>query len=289
MNRATSSAPETARLLVVATRPQNVVFSGLLTIAVATVNGSLAAGLRVYALLLCLYAIAAIYNNLSDIAVDKANKRRDNPFATGQLTRRAGYGWIAGNMLVATVLQAFCPQPVTLLLTLAYLALLYAYSQPQLNLQARGFVAPVVLSLCYASLPYLFGVAQTRPLQTQDYLVAGLTVLLCTPLLLAKDYKDVAGDKAHGKRTPLVRYGARTVKTVSLVLAFCGCLATLVYCSASTSREHAALFLLSSMCLTVYLYSVWYVHEKQVQRSRYFLRLPQAALVILAGCLAAIS
>ncbi len=288
MNRATSSAPKTARLLVVATRPQNVVFSGLLAIGVATVSGSLAGGLRVYALLLCLYAIAAIYNNLSDIAVDKANKRRDNPFATGQLSQRTGYSWIAGNMLVAMVLQAFCPQPVTLLLTLAYLALLYAYSQPQLNLQARGFVAPVVLSLCYASLPYLFGVAQTRPLQAQDYLVAGLTVLLCTPLLLAKDYKDLAGDKAHGKRTPLVRYGARTVKIVSLMLAFCGCLATIAYSTAATSHEHAVLALLSGLCLAVYLYSVWYVHEKQIQRPRYFLRLPQAALVVLAGCLTAI-
>ena len=276
---APNNALTVGHLLVVASQPQNAVFSGLLATGVATLGGSVGAGVRIYGVLLCLYAIAATYNNLADIAIDSANKRTDNPFASNQLGQRAGQVWIGCNLLAVVLLQLWSVQPVTVVCVLTLTALIYAYSQSRLNLQSRGLVAPIVLSICYASLPYLLGASQVRTLTHYDYTLAGLNILLCMPLLLAKDYKDLAGDKAHGKLTPLVRYGARTVGRSALLLCLIAS-AGVVVLAASTSPGFVP-FCLMLLYLVVYVASVIHLHQEQHKRPTHFLRVPQLTLIIL--------
>ena len=278
----TANSPATfGRLLAVTSRPQNVVFSGVLALVVTTLQGNFRAGLWAYLLLFVLYTAAATYNNLHDVAADQLNHRTDNPFSDQRLTARSGYVWLGVQVAVTAVLQVALVQPVGIVVTVAYFCLLAAYSHRTVRLQARGLVAPFVLACCYGGLPVLLASGQVGRV---DWWLAGIVTLLCVPLLLAKDYKDLAGDRATGKRTALVRYGAKKVWRISLVLACCGCTATIGYLYLQGPLS-ISILALSAVCLALYLYSVWYVHQRQIRRPAYFLRLPQAALIVLAGCL----
>lgn len=210
----------TGQLLARLARPQNVVYSGLLTVIIVRFNeGTWLTAIACYILIVALYAIAAAYNNLNDIAVDQANHRADNPLSTGALAPYQVRWFIGVQVVVLVALQFWLTQPGTIVLCMIYGLLLLLYSHKQLNVQARGLIAHILLAVCYGSLPVLIAATQ-QGLNTSTLWLAGFQITLLLPSLLAKDYKDLKGDRHYGKQTPLVRYGAKAVFKIagSLVL-----------------------------------------------------------------------
>ncbi len=207
-----------ARHLSRLSRPQNVVYSGLLAaVAALLVGAGFPKSLACYGFFLCVYALAAGYNNVKDYRADVINKRADNPLTTEQIAPFILKAFFLANLVLLGLLQFVLTQPASILLTVAYLVLTVAYSHKKPRLQARGFWATLTLGVCYGSLPVLMGLAQgTDVLAVKPLAFGAFQIPLLFPLLLAKDYKDLRGDRAVGKRTPLVRHGPAVVLRVAL-------------------------------------------------------------------------
>jgi 4-hydroxybenzoate polyprenyltransferase len=274
MTQIANNAPKIAQQLARLSRPQNVVYSGLLALEIAWLKGSILYGVLCYLLLLCLYAIAVTYNNIRDVQVDRRNNRYDNPLVRAKLSIKTGYAWIGLNTVAVATIQPLLHQPTTILLSSTYVVLSFCYSNRRINLQSRGFTGMILLAVCYGCIPVLLaGSAATL------WWVALLQIPLLLPLLLAKDYKDVIGDRAEHKRTPLVRYGVRPVQLTAYVLSS---LAASV-CLAIVFRGHSlviGIFILPLLC--VYVFCTCWLHYRQGKVSKYFLRLPQLCLLAMS-------
>ncbi|MGH9130198.1 MAG: UbiA family prenyltransferase [Acidimicrobiales bacterium] len=169
-------------------------------------------------LIVAAYGVAVILNDLSDQAVDRANANL-TPLVSGTVT--PGQAWAMLGCCAAAVgaSQAWLRQPVGVEFSVTYLALAVGYSLPGLAIEDRGLLATALLATCYCVLPLWFaaGLAPADP----DHFEALLAVagLLGAGGLLYKDFRDRTGDALHGKRTPLVRYGATAVVVASFVLS----------------------------------------------------------------------
>jgi 4-hydroxybenzoate polyprenyltransferase len=250
----------TGRLLSKNSRSQNVVFSGLLAAFAAYLQtGAVWNAVQCYGMVVLLYAVAMSLNNLADVRTDTLNKRHDNPLVGRTLSHRKLYTFTVACMVGIGLLQLGLRQPWTLLLTTVYLALSYVYSSRYFNVQSRGYWATTLLAICYGSLPLLLGVLQGD--RVGIWFAIGLSVvpaLLIWPLLLAKDYKDLVGDRVTGKRTPLVRYGEAKIRQVA---GF----AVLVALSVFVTFAHAANLSVLGIVLCSLLYAVGIL---QIHRSK---------------------
>lgn len=241
-------------------RPQNVAYSSLLACGGAALHqGTLKANIACLCIFYPLYALAAAYNNWHDIQTDKFNHRKDNPLTTNHLPKPVVWGFVACNTLLVIGALLFMAQPGSFVLISMYLLLSYAYSAPTPRLQARGFVAPLVLAACYGVIPMLLGATQGTPLSFGALAVLTLfQILVLVPSLLAKDYKDLRGDKASGKYTPLVRYGPVAVKRAAMIIATLAATAFSVICLAK--KLDPLLIYATSAC---YLLFVYHLHASK--------------------------
>jgi 1,4-dihydroxy-2-naphthoate octaprenyltransferase len=105
------------------------------------------------------------------------------------------------------IARALAPGPLAALILLAALVLAWEYSAPPLRLHSRGLGAPTV-ALVVGGLTPLAGYAIQRGA------VSGSALLAVVPLVLAQlgmilviDFPDAEGDRAAGKRTPVVLFG----------------------------------------------------------------------------------
>jgi 4-hydroxybenzoate polyprenyltransferase len=151
-------------------------------------------------LILAAYGAAAAYNDLHDREIDRANGR-DLPLVTGALAASDVRRACAGCAIAAAVAQGLLVQPAGLVVTLVAAALAGAYSHPLVAVERRGAWATALLALAYVGLP----LALAGPLPSAPRTVAAL--IACAAMLLYKDVRDETGDRALGKRTPLVRWG----------------------------------------------------------------------------------
>ena len=162
-------------------------------------------------LIFCAYGLAAAYNDLHDIEVDRANGRR-RPLATGALTVSDAHRAMVACALGIAAAQLLLTQPLGLSVTIASVVATAAYSHPGIGLERRGVLGTAMLAVTYLVLPTLLAGASV-PLLVLVALVAGGTATL-----LYKDVKDEMGDRLLGKRTPLVRWGRRRMDAVAAAL-----------------------------------------------------------------------
>jgi 4-hydroxybenzoate polyprenyltransferase len=250
-----NSAVARGRLFSKISRPQNIVYSGLLACAAAyTAGAGMIRVVACYVTILLLYAIATGYNNLHDEITDKLNQRHDIAQAEPGLLRR--FLIICGGILA--LLQLVFAQPASIGITVCYFGLVAAYSHPKLRLMARGFWATGLLGLCYGGLPFLLGAAQgTMWSAAQCLSMAILQIFLLFPVIAAKDYKDIVGDTATGKRTPLVRYGHVIVNRVSTITAM---LAASLY--SAFAHDIGLQISVYSGLAVLYVVLVWRLHGR---------------------------
>jgi 4-hydroxybenzoate polyprenyltransferase len=199
-------------------RPQNALYPALLASASAFLTkSSWAVVAACFFLFICLYAVAATYNNIHDVKTDRLNLRKDNPLVFTPVSVKTLQIFMGLNSLIALCIGLTLRSPYSLGIVAVYVVLLAAYSHPKLKLQARGWLSPVVLSICYGGLPLLLGLIQNVPVHNQWlWQLPLLQALLTFPITLVKDYKDIVGDTVTGKRTPVVRHGERVVQTTAI-------------------------------------------------------------------------
>ncbi len=215
-------ALEQGQLLAKLSRPQNIVYSGLLcSLTAFLLKASILKSITSYFTILILYAIAASYNNLSDIKTDKLNSRFDNPLISNKISKNTLKTFFSFCFIALLMTQLLLLQPSSIYICLIYLVLAILYSHPTIKLKSRSWFAIFVLSICYGCLPFLLGLAQTKTLYSFkicEFLI--FQILLLFPVLLAKDYKDIKGDRLTNKLTPLIVYGQNIVIKVARLSLF---------------------------------------------------------------------
>lgn len=162
-------------------------------------------------LVLAAYGLAAALNDVHDLDIDRANGR-DRPLVDGSLTVADARRAMAGCAVAVVVSQLLLRQPLGLLVATLAVVLSVGYSHPGVAVERRGLWATVLLSVSYVGLPLVLA----GPLPGVPPSVAAL--LAATSMLLYKDVKDELGDRAHGKATPLVRWGMHRMDAVATVL-----------------------------------------------------------------------
>lgn len=159
-----------------------------------------------------------VFNGVTDLAADQANGSL-RPVATGELSTRSALAWSAA-LAVAGVGLCGVAGIGELCIAIAMIVLGWAYSAgPSLKSSPTGFALVIGLG---AALTYLAGRVAAGGLTATSLAtygsVAGWVGLCCA----AKDFSDVEGDRAAGRRTWPVLLGARRAALLVAVLAIAG-------------------------------------------------------------------
>lgn len=160
------------------------------------------------------YQVITAVNNIYDKDIDADNKLKINPLAAGSVTKDSVESYIVVSTLVAVSLLFILANQALYLTMLGAAAFGVWYSYPKTGLAYRHYSGTAVLAFWYGALPIVMaGLFYGKV----DYYSSSAFALLFVPLLLAKDYRDITGDKMAGKITPLLRYGKRNIVAVSFV------------------------------------------------------------------------
>ncbi len=167
-------------------------------------------------------SVAMVWNDIEDRKIDAANGRQ--VVAQSDVAVLRGLVWLTVAACLVGLVAAWLIGLWCFLLALLTIGIIWLYNSRPLQASRRPVASILVLSAAGALLPYLFGVSVG--VVTTQVIVAGLFWWLGRlSLSLLKDYKDARGDALHGKRTFLLRYGARRVayfSLASLVLGYGG-------------------------------------------------------------------
>jgi 4-hydroxybenzoate polyprenyltransferase len=188
--------------------------------------GSVAGGgLTPLALLACAafvaaYINAASVNDYADRHIDAINLAgaADRPLISRHISpARLGVLHVISG-LVALGLSAALG-PVALLATAMMLAFGYAYSLRPVRLSDRGAASQLALGVAYVFYPFTLGYLATGHLTGYPWALTAALYLGFVGRLFLKDFRDVTGDRAHGKRTFIVRHGAAATCAVAAILS----------------------------------------------------------------------
>ncbi|HYY07990.1 MAG TPA: UbiA family prenyltransferase, partial [Actinomycetota bacterium] len=103
-----------------------------------------------------------------------------------------------------------------------------AYSLGPIRLSYRTWLAPTVLAVAYAIVPYSLGLlAANGNVDRSDVLLCTSLYALFLARINLKDFRDRAGDAAYGKPTLLLARGKTVTCAVSAIALVVGC-ATLI-------------------------------------------------------------
>jgi 4-hydroxybenzoate polyprenyltransferase len=175
------------------------------------------------------YVVATTVNDLADRDVDRINHPRDpgRPLVTGAASERDLWRTNAIAAPVALATAAIAGGPV-LAVSTASLVIGYAYSLRPIRLSYRTWLAPTVLSVAYAIVPYALGLVSVGGrIDRIDVFLCGALYALFLARINLKDFRDRAGDAAYGKPTLLLAHGKTVTCAVTGVALVAGC-ATLV-------------------------------------------------------------
>lgn len=163
------------------------------------------------------YINGTALNDYADVEIDQINLKgdTDRPIVSGQASRSEVLRAAVLSMLVALVLSAAL-SPLLAAIMIGLLLLNAAYSLRPLQISRRGGLAPLLLPLGYIVLPFSLGYFIHHDAASNTWLRLLLAFYLhFIGRIILKDYRDVKGDKAHGKLTFLLRHGTKVVTAVS--------------------------------------------------------------------------
>lgn len=223
----------------------------------AAAQGSLRASIALLlaaASLSASYVVATTVNDIADRDVDRINHPRDpgRPLVTCSASERDLWRTNAIAAPIALATAALAGGPV-LAVSAASLAIGYAYSLRPIRLSYRTWLAPTVLAVAYAIVPYALGLlAAGGRIDGIDVLLCGALYALFLARINLKDFRDRAGDAAYGKPTLLLAYGKTVTCVVTGVALVAGC-ATLVVALGG----HPGIMAIVSLFAAVILWMLW--------------------------------
>ena len=200
------------------------------------------------------YVVATTVNDIVDRDVDRINHPRDpgRPLVIGTASERDLWrtNVIAAPLALATA--AFAGGPV-FGVSAASLAIGYAYSLRPIRLSYRTWLAPTILSVAYAIVPYALGLlAAGGRIDRVDVLLCGALYALFLARINLKDFRDRAGDAAYGKPTLLLAHGKTVTCAVTAIALLTGC-ATLV----AALGGHPGVVAIVSLFAAAILWMLW--------------------------------
>lgn len=144
---------------------------------------------------------ASALNDRADVETDRVNGRMDRPLVSGDLGERDVVGVVAVSGLTAAIAQVLLPQPLGAQVTLAAVLVGLLSAREPVALQRRGAVGLLALAIGYLVLPVALAAGWSAAARVLPLALVGAGVLA------HKDVRDLAGDRAAGKRTVVVRWG----------------------------------------------------------------------------------
>jgi 4-hydroxybenzoate polyprenyltransferase len=172
------------------------------------------------------YVAATSVNDIADRDVDRLNHPCDagRPLVIGSADERDLWrtSAIAAPLALATAAMAGGP---FVAVSSASLVIGYAYSLGPVRLSYRTWLAPTVLAVAYAIVPYALGLlAANGNVDRRDVLLCVALYALFLARINLKDFRDRAGDAAYGKPTLLLARGKTVTCAVSAIALVVGCL-----------------------------------------------------------------
>lgn len=167
--------------------------------------------------------VLTLQNDVYDIQVDRTNKYRSSLlvglFTEAQLKDIIRYGLLCCVSLPLIVRRFDVAFALSILIALGI-----AYNCPPYQGSRRPIASLAILSLVFSALSYVLGVYVAGGAFNVGVVLMGLAFYFYRwSASIMKDYKDVAGDTKHAKRTFLVAYGPKRTRRVSIVTAVVGC------------------------------------------------------------------
>lgn len=180
-------------------------------------------------LFVSMYGIVALQNDINDTATDRINKRHDIPYSRGHLSEMELLRTMLVLSIVATASGVVLNYQVLAWVGL-YLLLGYFYSGPA-NIKSRGIYAALLLGICYGAMPWLIGASVTGQIGEINLLiVAFISFIFSSGIIVIKDFKDVVGDRITHKNTLLVIRGAQYTRGYYLLMTSLAYVATTIFC-----------------------------------------------------------
>ena len=168
-------------------------------------------------LFITVYGVVALQNDLSDVDTDRLNRRKDIPLSQGMLTEAQ----VVITMLILSIIATLTALTIgyfALVWVGVYIGLGYLYSGPA-NIKSRGISAALLLGFCYGAMPWIIGAIATNQLDNPSIAVfAFISFVYSSGVIVLKDFKDKEGDAATGKRTLLIRRGAKFTRNYYLAM-----------------------------------------------------------------------
>ncbi len=158
----------------------------------------------------CVFLNAAsnIFNQLTDIDVDRVNKPY-RPLPSGKCTPAQAWSlWACLSFLSFTL--GYFVNPSFLLILLAAFILTTAYSAPPLRLHGRGFLGNLTIGAVRGLLLFVAGWISVSPhFDAKPWAAGTVIALFLCGASTTKDFSDIRGDKMYGVITLPVKYGVQ--------------------------------------------------------------------------------
>lgn len=169
-----------------------------------------------------------IVNDLSDRKVDVDNDVET--IITRGSEKDVRRVWVSSVALIVAGMVLTLLLPVFVQVGVWTMALLgIAYNTKPLLLSHRPHLSIAALGVLYATLPFLVGYFMyATEISWQILLLAVFWGCARAAISILKDFKDVKGDKKHGKHTFLLRHGRKVTLVASNSLAVVGLVGVVV-------------------------------------------------------------
>lgn len=200
-------------------------------------------------------AIGAQANTIFDYELDSKDQRKKqlvqglNSFGHNQLKKVLIIEFIITLALVVMFMLAEA-KPALLLMWILGISLGYLYSAPPLRLKSKSWLAPVTLILILAILPVLFAYIAFKSVINPIFLLALVGLALTVyGVIIPTEIRDYFGDKAMGIETMTVHLGLVKASILSMILLSLGC--TLIGIAYSITFAYGQYPLLSLLVLAI--------------------------------------
>lgn len=163
------------------------------------------------------FSWATIQNDIADLKIDKINTP-DKALADGRLSLSEVLNFSSLIFIWLLILSLY-NFPYHLFFVISLLGLSWLYNKPPFLFSRRPLASPIILALCYSTVPliygYYLGSGLTSNLNLLELIISWFLIRYSIAIL--KDYKDLQGDRIHNKRTFCLSFGFKNTAISSAI------------------------------------------------------------------------
>ncbi|MDY6965298.1 MAG: UbiA family prenyltransferase [Halobacteriota archaeon] len=157
----------------------------------------------------------ALFNDYYDIEIDERTNP-DRPLVKGKITPQETIFWAFCAYLLAILLVEFAGDSFTRFLVIAFVFLGFSYSANPIRLRRSGVMGSVIIGAAGA-LAFIGGSSSQYSISPDGILIAIVMGVLISATTIAKDFKDIEGDRESGVKTLPIALGYDSALKVMMV------------------------------------------------------------------------